>query len=106
VERVMEDMEMKRNLFMAVITALCLGLAPAAVLAEGPGYSGDGPSIPSRMSVDSGNLVEADMWPVSGPVETGAVPGDSRSDSISPGSTHFNPFYPELRAIDGGGGGE
>lgn len=97
---------MKKNIIIAMIAGLCLGLVPATVFAGGPGYSGDVQSIPYGMSSDSVRLVESDMWPVSGPVETGAVPGSLGSDSISPNNTHFNPFHPELRTIDGGGGGE
>ncbi len=97
---------MRKNIFIAMIAGLCLGLVPATVFAGGPGYSGDVQSIPSGMSSGSVNLVEADMWPASGPVETGAVPGILGSDRISPNDTHFNPFHPELRTIDGGGGGE
>jgi hypothetical protein len=101
-----EEIQMRKNIFIAMIAGLCLGLVPATVFAGGPGYSGDVHSIPSGMSSDSVNLTEADNWPVSGPVETGAVPGSMESDRISKDSTHFNPFYPELRVIDLGGGGE
>lgn len=95
---------MRKNIFIAMIAGLCLGLVPATVFADGPGYSGDVRS--SGMSSDSMNLVEADNWPVSGPVETGAVPGSMESDKIPQDSTHFNAFYPERRWIDLGGGGD
>ncbi len=95
---------MRKSIFIAMIAGLCLGLAPAAVIADEPGYFKFDAFESSDMSRRS--VADADMWPVSGPVETGAVPGSLGSDRISSDDTHFNPFHPELRTIDGGGGGE
>jgi len=100
-----EDDVMTRKIIMVLIAGLFAAALPATVLAGGPEYSGYD-SIDSRMSAESARTVDADVWPVSGPVETGAVPGDLGSDKILPSDSHFNPFHPELRTIDGGGGGE
>jgi hypothetical protein len=70
-------------------------------------YSGASETDSSQalISAQSPNTVDADMWPASGPVETGAVPGDPTNDRYSPSDTHFNPFHPDVRQIDEGGGG-
>jgi hypothetical protein len=97
-------MAMKR--YLAVFAALALTAAAGSAFADGPGYSGDHDSIPSRMSAESVSTVDAYRGSISGPVETGAVPEKSTGDRLSPTSTHYNPFYPETRAIDLGGGGQ
>ncbi len=97
---------MTRKIFMVLVLGIIIGAVPGMVLAEGPGYSGDHDSISSRMSSGSASSVDADVWPSSGPVETGAVPGDPNNDKLSPNDTHFNPQHPDLRIIDLGGGGE
>ncbi len=97
---------MRKSIFIAMIAGICLGLAPAAVLADEPGYFKFDAFGSSDMPSGSMSGVDADRWPASGPVETGAVPGDLGSDRISPNDTHYNPFYPELRSIDLGGGGQ
>jgi hypothetical protein len=83
---------MRNKIFMVLVLGLFIGAIPGVALA-GPGYSGD-----------SNDAVDSEMWSVSGPIETGAVPEERIEHSLS--DTHFNPFYPELRQIDGGGGGE
>ncbi|MEW6719684.1 MAG: hypothetical protein AB1346_04455 [Thermodesulfobacteriota bacterium] len=86
--------------FMAVVAAMALAAAAAPAFAGGPGYSGD--MVP--FGVDKS--IKAEAWPASEPVETGAVPEKSLGDKLAPTDTHFNPFYPERRMIDQGGGGE
>ena len=97
---------MRKNISIAMIAGLCLGLVSTAVYAD-PEYSVDWGISSSGMSGDSGLAASSGDYAVSGPVETGAVPSELDSDKISPNDTHFNPFHPELRTIDeGGGGGE
>jgi hypothetical protein len=105
-EKSLEDNQMRKNIFIMMIAGLCLGLVPATVFAGGPGYSGDVRSIQEGIASGAVSVVEADMYPMSGPVETGAVPGSLESDKIPHDSTHCNPFYPERRWIDLGEGGE
>ena len=100
----MEDDVMTRNIFTVLIAGLFLGLASTAVYAD-PEYTVDWGMSSSGMSGDSAIASNSDSYPVSEPVETGAVPSELNSDRISPNDTHFNPFYPELRQIDEGGGG-
>lgn len=110
----MEDEEMRRNIFILLVAGLCLGLVPAAAFAEGP----EGPeyydslnSISSGVSGGISNMTEADLWPASGPVETGAVPSDGSiikdpsSLPVDPSSTHFDSFNPDRRLMEVGGGG-
>ncbi len=96
---------MRKNIFIAMLAGLCLGLVSTAVYAD-PEHTVDWGMSSSGMSSDSGIAVSSGDYPVSGPVETGAVPELSDSDRILPSDTHFNPFHPELRTIDGGAGGE
>ncbi|MBP2683102.1 MAG: hypothetical protein H6Q79_1141 [Deltaproteobacteria bacterium] len=104
-EHDMEDAVMTRKIFMVLVVGLFIGAVPGIALADSYGMEEYDLSS-ARLSAESASTVDADVWPVSGPVETGAVPSISDSDKISPNDTHFNPFHPELRTIDGGGGGE
>ncbi len=116
---------MTRKIFMVLVLGIIIGMAPVAVLANpgtladlGFGSSGmsssdkgssdisSSDSVSAQKSAESVDTVDADMWPASGPVETGAVPGDPNNDKLSPLDTHFNPQHPDLRTIDLGGGGE
>jgi len=83
---------MRNKIFAVMVLGLFVGASAGTALAD-PGYSGD-----ANAAADS------EMWSVSGPIETGAVPEERSEPSLS--DTHFNPFYPELRQIDAGGGGE
>ncbi|MBE0556179.1 MAG: hypothetical protein IH628_03015 [Proteobacteria bacterium] len=97
---------MTRKIYMVLFVGLFVGAISGAVYADGPEYVENWGMSSSGMSGDSALTSNSDHDAVSGPVETGAVPGEPGSDRISPDSTHFNPFYPELRQIDQGGGGE
>ncbi|MEW6719683.1 MAG: hypothetical protein AB1346_04450 [Thermodesulfobacteriota bacterium] len=86
--------------FMAVIAAMALAAAAVPAFAGGgPGYSGD--AVPFGVE----KSITAKGWPASEPVETGSVQAKSLADRLSPTDTHYNPFYPETRVIDLGGGG-
>ncbi|MBE0604081.1 MAG: hypothetical protein IH611_10730 [Deltaproteobacteria bacterium] len=97
---------MTRKIFMVLFVGLFIGAVSGAVYADGPEYTADWGMSSSGMSGDSMHAGNSDDYAVSGPVETGAVPGDPADDRYSPNDTHFNPFYPERRLIDEGGGGE
>jgi hypothetical protein len=94
---------MTHKVLAMMVIGLFVAAVPGAALAD-ISYSGDVDTSHARMSAESMSTVDADAWPVSGPIETGAVP--ESGDKLDPNSTHFNPFYPELRSIDSGGGGE
>ncbi|MEW6721513.1 MAG: hypothetical protein AB1346_13785 [Thermodesulfobacteriota bacterium] len=93
---------MTRKIFAMLVVGLFVGAFTGIALAEGPGYSGDKVSFAGERSME----LQASDWTAADPVETGAVPFKSPGDKISPDSTHYNPFYPERRTIDMGGGGE
>ena len=97
---------MKRKIFMVLFVGLFIGAVSGAVYADGPEYTSDWGMSSSGMSDQSVLAGNSDDYAVSGPVETGAIPGDPSNDRLSPNDTHFNPFYPELRQIDQGGGGD
>ncbi len=107
---------MTRSIFMVLVLGVVIGMAPVAVFANpgtladlgfgGPGMDGYD-SSPAQRAAESPGMVDADIWPVSGPVETGAVPGESRDKGMSPDDMRPGPpnhGFPWV-AEDGGGGG-
>ena len=103
---------MASKVFMVVIAALFLAAVPAAVLADS-GMSHNVTSYKGLNSYDkealesaqSTNTVDADIWPISGPVATGAVPKVSSYFNMSHESLRYNPSFPDQRPISQNTGG-
>lgn len=93
---------MARKIFMVLVLGMFIGAIPGAALAGYDSMS-EYKAEEAQKSAESVSTVDADQWPISEPVETGAVPGMSDSSEPAGCCTSVGQFPPPL---DAGGGGE